>query len=405
MKKVSESRKEAEEIIAKIQSEFERAQQTIQTSLNKLKEATEVKKGYQKLIPIINRTIANANIALAKLKEDKDRITRLVALVENFHNKKYVPLVEKINNPETGLNARIKQGNQFERELKEVKENYKKQIELIKQLVVDSESKLKEVKKIEVSLREVEKKILDQEVTVKEQRAKIEEASLKVEAANKHILSSEKIILEKEKEIGELYKKSNSSYEQINSWYEEAKKTLKKIQDIYQIAAGTGLGGEFDKRRKVLDGELKSWGRQLFIGTTFLFAIIVGLFILQLYSADVNWDISRLKFDTNFYVRFLITSPIIFYIGFVTAEYSITKSLLEKYSFKTVLSLSIEAHINLLTNIEKLQGKDNLEKITNFILDGFGKIYLEPDHKAETHQSKRTLEDILKTVKALVKKD
>lgn len=392
-KTLKERRNEAEKLVEQIRIELAGVKGSIKDSLSQLSIATKAKSDFQKLLPQINRISDNANSAITKIRDDRDRLSKLLTTVNNFYNKKYTPLVDKINDPNKGLNARIKQGNNFEKELQNVRIKYGKQIDLINQLSFDFRKKLNELKLIESSLRKINSKILDQEKTVTEKRIKIEEDSLKVEASTKNILESEKTIFDKEQKISKLHLDCEKAFNEIITWHTEADETLVKIRKIYEIAMGTGLGGEFDKRRKLLETESNRWQIHLFYTTIGLFSVIVILFTLQLYPVD--WDITKLKFDGNFYVRFLITSPFIYYLVFETNQYNRVKVLLEKYAFKTTLALSIEAHINLLTGIEDFKEKERLDKIIDFILDGFSKIYDAPYQKETKAKGEKNSEEVL----------
>lgn len=163
---------------------------------------------------------------------------------------------------------------------------------------------------------------------------------------------------------------------------------LKDIQDIYEIAAETGLSGEFDKRRKHLKEALDKWEKRIVITTIVLLVVIVTMFIGQLWL--YKWDIENHTFDINFYVRFLIASPIVYYLYFCSSQFSQTKKLHDRYSFKTTLAMSIKHHIELLTEQEKFNQEERINKILDFVLDGFTKIYSEP-HNNEDYKLKLKL--------------
>ncbi len=397
-KTLGERRKEASLKIKEIDAELLKAQSVVKSCISELGEVTKSKNDFKKLLPQINRLTTSVNTALTKIRSDRDRMSKLLTTVNNFYDKKYTPLQAKINDPETGLNARIKEGNALSKEIEKVRLNNEKQLNLISDLASDFRKKLGDLKNIETSIRKIHSKVLDNEKTVTEKRVKIEEDALKVEASTNNILDSEKVIIATETKIEKLHKDSESAYGQIKLWHSEADQTLEKIRGIYEVAARTGLGGEFDQRRKQLGLDLKRWRDHLFYTTIGLFTVIIGLFILQL--IPVGWDMTKLKFDGNFYVRFLITSPFIFYLFFVTSQFNRTKAILEKYSFKTALALSIEAHINLLTSVSDFQEKDRLDKITDFILDGFNKIYDAPYEKVTSRKSeKSTVNEVLDLIK------
>lgn len=398
-KTIKEKRLEAEILVSELSAEIDEAREKLTKSIFDLKEAAKVKSDFKKIIPSINRTQKSVDNVIDKLRSDRDRISRLLTSVNKFYNNRFVPISNKINDPSTGLSAKLNEGRKFERELVKIKDNFSKQLAFLKDLINKARTSLNEVKKIDTSIRKVENRINSNEKLAIKHLTEIKNSVIKVEVSTKTILEAEKTIKEKENNILELFNKSDLAVTQIEQWNKDADTLLSKIKTIYQIAAGTGLGGEFDKKKKILDLELANWRKHLFYSTIVLFSAIVLLFIMQLWAH--HWDFTQIKFDGNFYVRFLLTSPIIFYLAFVTNQYNKTKSLLEKYSFKTALALSIDAHINLLTNIETLQDSEYMKKITDFIIDGFNKIYYEPYKKDEGNETKNVLNDILSILKTL----
>lgn len=402
-KPLKERRKEAELLVQQIDTQLNSARGAVKECNVELFKAMNVKSDFQKLIPQIKRVTKNANTAIEKIRADRDRLSSLLTSVNHFYEKKYVPLEEKINNPDTGLKARLTQGNQFKIELNKLKENSEKELKLIKGLTTDFRKKLNELKSIENALRRINSQILDHEKSITEKRTKVDADTIAVEAATKNILDKQKTVIDIEQDISNLHKESEQAYDQINKWHHEANTTLEEIKKIYAIAAGTGLGGEFDKRRNSLEDDLKKWSKYLLGITGLLFLVVIVLFCLQIRLAD--GDLNKLKFDANFYVRFIITSPLIYYLVFVTRQFNRTKALLEKYSFKTTIAFSIDAHINLLTGIEEFKDKERMDKIANFILDGFNKIYEEPyqkiDEKEISSMPHKTLKLLKKEAKHL----
>jgi len=397
-KSLKDRRREAADLVLDISAQLEKAEVNIQKSIIELKDATKAKVKFQQLIPTINRLINDSKKTIEDFKKERTRINRLIKTIDNFYSKKYEPLVEKIIDSNNGFKARIQQGDKFNRDIQKMRLDLSKQFALVKGLVNDSKKKLANANKIESLITKIYNQVIDDKSTIKENRRLVEEASLKIEAAAKNISEIEGNVIEKERSINELFTKSELASEQINNWLNEAEDTLVKIKKIYEIAADTGLGGEFDKRRKSLNKDLVDYREHLFYTAIALLVMIIGLFILQLMPESVNWDATKLKFDANFYARFLLTSPIIFYLTFVTAQFNKTKALLERYSFKTALALSIDAHINLLINIEKFQSPEHIDLIARFIMDGFKKIYSEPYQKEEFIKSKGVLSEILDTL-------
>jgi hypothetical protein len=193
---------------------------------------------------------------------------------------------------------------------------------------------------------------------------------------------------ETELKISNLLKEAQSEFELIQSIKEKSALLLKEIQDIYEIAAETGLSGEFDKRRAHLKELLIKWENRIFITTIVLFGIIVLMFVCQLWL--YKWDILNHTFDINFYVRFLIASPVVYYLYFCSTEYNQTKKLHDKYSFKTTLAMSIKNHMQLLTKHDKFEKDERINKILDFVIEGFQKIYSEP-HSDDDYKIKLKL--------------
>ena len=158
---------------------------------------------------------------------------------------------------------------------------------------------------------------------------------------------------ENEKSIDKLLEDSTTEYNNIISIKEDSEKLLLEIQDIYEIAADTGLSGEFDKRRKYLKELLGTWEKRIFITTLVLLGMIILMFVGQLWL--YNWDMANHTFDINFYIRFLIASPVVYYLYFCSSQHAQAKKLHDRYSFKTTLAMSIKNHIKLLTQHEKFK--------------------------------------------------
>lgn len=102
--------------------------------------------------------------------------------------------------------------------------------------------------------------------------------------------------------------------------------------------------------------------------------LVIGLFLFQLSLQE--WKIQDLK--ANFYLRYLLLSPIVYYLVFSANQYSKSQKLYDKYSFKTTLAIPVQHHIELLTSKEEFTSSIQIDNVLNFILDAFRKIYSEP---------------------------
>ncbi len=379
---LEQRRKQAEEILKSIEKEFKESlkyKEEFKKELIKLKSENAE---HNKLVTSINKTLKTSEESRKALLSEKRKVSTTLTTVKNFYEKRFTPLKNEILDPINGLKATIKSSKRFLEELSKNNTDTKKQISDIK-------TNLVQIRQISRSAQTSSKTIEKLEQGVNKNSERVNKIKSESEIVLKDITSVQSRIKKigsdidgKKKDIDKNLTDSTQALNQITNLKKESNENLDKIKNIYQIAAETGLGGEFDKRKKSLKDELEKWQRHLFGTTIVLLSVVLILFVFQLYP---EFKYSSIDFDANFYVRFLITSPIVFYLFFATNQYNKARSLHEKYSFKTAIALSIDAHINLLTGIEELKGTEVFEnRLTNFIFDGFAKIHSEPFNKEES---------------------
>lgn len=401
-------REETSKLVDKINRESKLIENNLEKSKKLLSKLIESTSESNKLNSSVNRIISTIGESISKFRTERDKISKLLTQVNAFYDKKYIPLIDKIEDEKIGLNARLKQGTQFKNETLKIKESSQKQYEEVKNYASELRKTNKDLISIDSSIRKLFQNSTTKNSKVNEINENVTKLDLQVTRIHKNI---EKLYIESQKNeaiISDLLSKSNKEYNQIQEIKTTSENLLSDIQTIYEIASETGLSGEFDKRRSHLKELLKKWEKRIFFTTLTLLILIVLLFIWQL--SLYKWDITSHTFDVNFYVRFLIVSPIVYYLYFCTSQYNQTKKLHDKYSFKTTLAMSIKSHIELLTGHEKFNDKERINKILEFILEGFQRIYSEPysddDYKLklklanmEIDIEKRLIETITKTLK------
>ena len=369
-------RNEANRIVEEIKESFQILEKNLEKSKSIVAQHEDNSAETKKLNTTLKRLVFSTNEAISKFRTERDKVSRLLTQVNNFYDKKYIPLINKIEDENTGFQARLKQGTQFKNETLKIKESSKTQYDEVKKYATELRKTNRELTTIDSSIRKLFQNSTNKNTKINEINAHVSDLDKKIKKThddlNKLFIESQK----NEKSISELLKKSNEEFEKIEGIKSDSKKLLGDIQDIYEIAAETGLSGEFDKRRKHLKESLVKWEKRIFYTTLLLLAVIILMFVGQLWL--YHWDIENHTFDVNFYIRFLIASPIVYYLYFCSAQYSQTKKLHDRYSFKTTLAMSIKHHIQLLTEHEKFNKDERINKILEFVLDGFQRIYTEP---------------------------
>ena len=373
---LEKKREQANKLVQEIQL-IKSDSQSLQESVKKLYEQINTKeKEFKKHIESIDKFATTTKSAIETLKVEKTKIQTLLNQVNSFYEKKYLPLVEKIENNESGFNARIIKSNKLNKELEKITTECSKQYDEIKKYVSEYHRKSKELVVIDNSIRKFAE-------TTEKNKIKSDNFLTSITNANKEIVrllaetrKDKKESNELVSEIKSLNENSLNLFTDISVNHKNAKEKLAAIQEIYEIAHETGLSGEFENRRNKLKEEIGKWESRIFISSLVLLIGLIVLFVCQLWL--YKWELTNKTFDLNFYVRFLILSPIVFYLTFCSTQYSKTKKLYDKYSFKTTLAMSIKFHIELLTLNEKFQNKESMDKLLDFIINAFNKIYHEP---------------------------
>jgi hypothetical protein len=333
-------------------------------------------KDYKKLIHSLNRINSTTEEAIDNFRHERDRIKTLLTQVNNFYDKKYTPLLQKIEDKDTGFRAKINTSTKELRELEKVKQSCSKQYDEIKKLVAEYKIKSKELSSLNTKIRKLGESSENNKNKTDTLLTKIQNTDNEIQIilANNKKRNTETTNLESS--IRKRETKSQEILGEIERIFDESEIKRKEIQDVYEIAHETGLSGEFGNRRNNLKKSFVKWEKRILWTSIILLISLIGLFICQLKLYD--WNIKDNNFDFNFYVRFLILSPIVYYLVFCSTQYNKVKKLHDKYSFKTTIAMTIKSHIELLAHEENFQTPERFDKILNFIIEGFSKIYNEP---------------------------
>lgn len=331
---------------------------------------------YKKLIQSLDRINKTTESAIANFRTDKDNIKRLLTQANSFYEKKFIPLSQKIEDSSTGFRAKINQSSSELRELEKIKINSGKQYDEIKKFVSEYKSKSQELRTINSTVRRLSESTEKNKNKADVFLEKIQKADYDIKNILTRNIKRDTETQGLAESILKREKKSNEILNNIEQLFVDSEEKRNAIEDVYQISHLTGLSGEFGNRRNDLKEEVKTWEKRILQWTKILLAGLLFVFIGQL--ALYNFDIKGTNFDFNFYVRFSILSPIVYYLVFCSTQYNKAKALHDKYSFKTTLAMTIKSHIDLLTKEENFNQPERMDKILDFILEGFAKIYNEP---------------------------
>ena len=388
---LEERREQASQLVEEIRSIKDSLTSILHETDTLFKNIKSNDKGYKALIEKLNDINERTRIAITAFKKDQSQITRYFKEADKFYQDKYLPLTEKYAITKKEFTTNANNAEKDAKKFKELKAECTSKYEEIIVLGKNYKAKITELKKIEAAIQKLHK-------ASEQNKGKIDDLYRVITEVHKDILLKCENIKELHSECDNLTKdiqkyrqESDSNNQKIHKLHETSKVTLSEIQKIYEIASETGLSGEFEKRRDTLKKEIDKWGKYIFLTSILLFGGILALFVFQL---GLNcWKLDD-TFDLNFYIRFLIFSPVVYYLYFISVQYSQAKELHDKYAFKTTLSMTIKSHIELLTQQGYFNEKEHVDKVLKFILDGFRNIYREPNKNSENYKMKVKLANI-----------
>ncbi len=321
----------------------------------------------------LSTTIKTTTVTIEKFRKERRVVTKYLNDVNSFYDKKFLPLSAKIEDKTIGLQAKLNSARINSEEIAKIKVNSTTQYNEVKTFANELRKKHRELTSIDTSIRKLWEQSKSNNENSQTLEKSIVQLELKIRNANSEIQVLFNNSSENSKKIKLLLDGSNENINTISKNSDESIKILNEIKKIYDLAAETGLSGEFERQKLKLFSQLEKWEKRIFYTSLSLLVVILLLFIFEL--ALYSWSLKSL--DVNFYLRFILFSPIVYYLYFCTSQYTQAKKLHDKYTFKTTLAMSIQNHIKMLLGEEKFDVKAR-EKILDFVIVGFQKIYSEP---------------------------
>ena len=371
---LSKKKAEAHLLVETIKTEFEEIKVLKDSASDLIKSISVDAKDYKKTVTTLNRISNSVDSSIQTFNQEKTKITKSLREVDRFYNTKYLTLVSKIENPETGINAKIRDYSKLSRELNKIEKDCISKYTEVKNTIVEFRQNVRTLNTIDSSIKKLYDTSSKNGALIKSKLnevAIIEKEAFGLKKKLDKILSDSEAV---KTTIIAHEKNAGLSVEKISIDVDEAADLKEKIAGIYDIAAANGRSGEFENRRNKLKTEVSKWETRILVVSIILLSLVIGLFLLQLGLQD--WKIQELK--ANFYLRYLLLSPIVYYLFFISSQHSKAQKLYDKYSFKTTLAMSVQHHIELLTSKKEFNGPEQIESVLGFVLEAFRKIYNEP---------------------------
>lgn len=379
-------RQEAENILNEI-NELSLKAEGIYESIQKISLQSSVeKKTIDKNNKVLIDVIKGSNQLIENYRNERDRIKVVTRQIDKFYNNSFTPLMNKINDSATGFKSKIKQNDQILTEVIRIKDNANSHLVRLKAFVEDYKQKINALRSIEQAIIKIDRDVQSKKENISKVNEFANEIKDNITIKQKSVIESEKEVSKLEEQIKRDSDSANTILSNIIDYEKEANFTLEKIRDIYRIASNAGLAGAFNERRKEYATEILKWHKIVGWMTGLLVILIIGLYVVHLV---IYWG-DEIPYDANFYIRFFLTSPLVFYLVFSTNQYNKAKKNHERYSLRTTVALSIESHLELLANNPQYTEEESIKKILDFILTTFNNLYKE-SHSDETKIGKEEL--------------
>lgn len=348
----------------------------VKTSIQSLTEkVSSVDKELRTKTTSLRRLERTSTEAIDSFKEKRDELTQIFKTTNDIYNKKLLPLQKRIMDPSKGLNNSLVNAQKNKTELRRISNYCDARYEEIKKSTAELKKQITQLRHIGRQIESILRSSQKSKTGIDNILERVKQIENDAKTILKGVRSEHEKARVHNKEIEIFKNESKKNQDAINKVKTDSTEKLKRIQEIYDLAYKTGLSGEFEKRRNQHETEKDKWRKWVFGMSISLLISLLGLYICQLALND--WDLDS-TLDASFYIRFVILSPIVYYLYFSSAQYNKERRFFDKYSFKATLALQLKQHIELLTNMEKLDRERDLDKVLDFIVVAFQKIYSEP---------------------------
>ncbi len=358
----------------------------------------------QKLIQLpitVQKTILNDLQSISKfligLTNGADEVANLVNAIEKLNTTIWQYGLHNLSEEVLGYQTKLNQLKNQELEIKKLKDevedglNSKKKMEKLleesdeagQKIQVATNTSEENVKKIIESLNrttEADQKTAAILATIQQNESTSTQLFASTKTSNAEIMALEGKIKEFYSQVEQYRSKITTTSEDAEQAVQNNKVEtgnliieLKKLEDQIKVqiqkATGFSLFHSFQTRQEALAKSKLFWAYAL--------ACLVAISIfLTLYVISTTKDI-----NVAFYIKLLLSLPIIYAIAFCTVQYSRERKLEEEYAFKSNISISLIPYQELVSKLVSNDTPTEKEKYTAFIIESINKVFTSPTDK------------------------
>ena len=245
----------------------------------------------------------------------------------------------------------------------------------INSLLDNTQVKIQEIEAAKNKINEIQQEINTYYQKFIELRDQLDNEENGLEANFNWVKEKKEDTSKKYEEIITIHTNSDNLKKQIEEYKNEIQKIKEKSEEFKKSIGETldlvtekNLENAFAERKKEIKESLLFW-KWFLVGSL----IVLGVAIIFIYYVQAKYNGFQ---DWKQWYRYLFTTPIAYLVYLSSKNYNLERDLLEKYSYKAVLSTSLRAYIKLLR--DHFPGEEEKKKILKFTLESTDKIYKEP---------------------------
>lgn len=368
-KRTRENQKIAQELTDQIKAlanEATTKEKQISTVLTGIAQQSEESTAIQNEIATIKATITTAFDAY---NAEKDKVVALLQEITTFQSGQFNPVRQQFLDAQQGVGALVEQANQKHQAISSLEAEASEQSKLLKQQVVEFQSKLEAFNKVEAAINDLHTKSQDPKTGIAQRLKEVQATKGQIDELSNQVKESHRISSDLANEIKSLHEGVLENLENLKEAEGKSLDIQERIDTIYKSVVPKMKGGWFDKTRKSFQFQQMVW----------LVMIVISI-LATTYVAYTLYDKFGSDPDSTFinvFLRYATISPLIFLIVFSARQYRMARLSYEKYTFKTVLSISLPADIEILRDMFEKEGERDPE-IMQFALDKLYSLYDEP---------------------------
>jgi len=368
-------RQKAQELLKDIQLDYDLVKKTMDdlaSMLLKLKGYKENEKDVSDAKDVILLTLESVKKNKTELEALLEEANKNHSEISSFYTDVFLPLKEEIEDDENGAQAFIDVYEGKWSDLVKKQDEVAKLHSSAKKLKEEYETYLENINELEEKYDEITNRIYDEETGIEMVESHIRGVKSQVDDLYAKIEKNKRETDTTKSNIDTLETDAKKKLLEIGKVNDAASVLKDKIEETYGIATVNGQGGYFDKTKIELTEYRDKW--MIYLLIIILSTVVVAVSITWLFS-DFEIKFSE-NITANLIIRYSLLSPLIYGIFFCGKQFKIARLSVEQYTYKTVVSFSLENEILFLQ--DKFGAKD--PKIIDFALSNLEKLYSEPFH-------------------------